>query len=226
MSEPLLPVRVWDLPTRLFHWVLGTCVIVSIVTAKIGGNAMPWHFRSGYVVFTLLAFRLLWGLIGGHWSRFANFIYSPATVLRYLRGQSQPTEHHDVGHSPLGALSVFGLLAVLAVQVASGLFADDEIANTGPLIKFVSGSTSSLLTSWHKTWGQWMIITLVVLHVGAIVFYVVRRQRNLVRPMWVGDKPLPAGVPASADHWAARALALLVVASCGAGVAWLVSLGG
>jgi cytochrome b len=226
MREPLLPVRVWDLPTRVFHWVLASCVVASIISAQIGGNAMVWHFRLGYVVFTLLAFRLLWGLIGGHWSRFANFIYSPAAVLRYLRGQSRDDEHHDVGHSPLGAFSVFGLLGILALQVGTGLFADDEIANTGPLIKFVSGATSSRLTSWHAGWGQWLIITLIVLHVGAIVFYLVRRQRNLVRPMLVGDKALPSGVPATADHWRVRGLALLLVTLCGLGVAWLVSLGG
>jgi cytochrome b len=226
MSEPLLPIRVWDLPTRLFHWVLACCVIGSVVSAKIGGNAMPWHFRFGYVVFTLLAFRLVWGLIGGRWSRFASFIYSPATVLRYLRGQSRHDEHHDVGHNPLGAFSVFGLLGILALQVGTGLFADDEIANTGPLIKFVSGETSLKLTSWHKTWGQWLIISLVTLHVLAIVFYLVRRKRNLVHPMIVGDKPLPASVPASADHWTARGLAAALLTLCGAGVAWLVSLGG
>jgi cytochrome b len=226
MSEPLLPVRVWDLPTRLFHWVLAACVIFSIISAKIGGDAMAWHFRSGYVVFTLLAFRLVWGVIGGHWSRFANFIYPPSTVLRYLRGQSRAGEHHDVGHSPLGAFSVFALLGVLALQVGTGLFADDEISNTGPLIRFVSGATSSLFTSWHKTWGQWLIVTLIVLHVAAIGFYLLRRRRNLLRPMILGDKPLPRGVPASADHWGVRGLALALVALCGAGVAWLVSLGG
>jgi cytochrome b len=226
MSQALLPTRVWDLPTRLFHWVLATCVIASIVSAKIGGNAMVWHFRLGYVVFTLLAFRLVWGLIGGHWSRFARFIYAPQTVLRYLRGQSRDDEHHEVGHSPLGAFSVFALLGILAVQVATGLVADDEIAKTGPLIKFVSGAVSGKATSWHKTWGQWVIISLIVLHVLAIVFYLVGRKRNLVRPMVLGDKDLPSGTPASADHWGVRGLALLVVTLCGAGVAWLVSLGG
>jgi len=226
MSDPLLPTRVWDLPTRLFHWVLATCVIASIVSAWIGGNAMVWHFRLGYVVFTLLLFRLVWGLIGGHWSRFANFIYSPSTALRYLRGDTRTDEHHEVGHNPLGAFSVFGLLAILAAQVATGLFADDGIANSGPLSKFVSDAVSGKLTSWHKSFGQWLIIALIVLHVCAIVFYLVRHKRNLVRPMIVGDKPLPPGVPASVDHWGVRGLALLVVTLCGVGVAWLVSLGG
>ena len=226
MSDQLQPVRIWDLPTRTFHWVLAACVVGSIVSAKIGGNAMVWHFRFGYVVFTLLAFRILWGLVGGRWSRCANFISAPATTLRYLRGGSRAHEHHDVGHNPLGAFSVFGLLAILAAQVGTGLFADDEIANTGPLIKFVSGATSLLLTKWHKTFGQWIIISLVLLHVAAILFYLLKKKQNLVRPMLSGDKVLPADVPASADHVRSRGLALALVAACGAVVAWVVGLGG
>jgi len=187
---------------------------------------MAWHMRIGYLVFTLLAFRFLWGLAGGHWSRFRRFIYPPATVLRYLRGQGRSDEHLDVGHSPIGAFSVFALLGSLALQVGTGLFADDEIATTGPLIRFVSGDTSLLLTRWHKSFGQWLIITLVVLHVAAIVFYLVKKKRNLVRPMIVGDKHLPAGVPHSADHWRVRGIAALLLAACAGGVAWLVSLGG
>ncbi len=219
-------VRVWDLPTRLFHWVLMACVIGSVVSAKVGGNAMTWHFRLGYVVFALLAFRLLWGLLGGRWSRFASFVYAPATTLRYLRGQARPDEHLDVGHSPTGALSVFALLALLAAQVGTGLFADDEIANAGPMVRFVSGATSSLATGWHKHWGQWLILALVALHVIAILVYRFRKGRDLVTPMLTGDKPLDASVPASADTLATRGLAVLLVALCGAGVGWLVSLGG
>lgn len=225
MSEPLQAVRVWDLPTRLFHWTLAVAVIALVVTAKVGGNAMVWHFRLGYLVLTLLAFRLLWGLVGGHWSRFASFTYAPSTSLRYLRGRGRADEHLDVGHSPLGALSVFGLLAILALQVGSGLFADDEIANTGPLIKYVSGATSLALTKWHKTLGQYLVITLAVLHVAAVLFYLMRR-RNLILPMLTGDKALPAGVPVAQDRLPTRLLALALVAACGAVVAWLVSLGG
>ena len=225
MTPPPTPVRVWDLPTRTFHWTLAACVIGSVVSAKIGGNAMLWHFRLGYVVFTLLAFRVLWGLVGGRWSRFASFIYAPATTLRYLRGQSRADEHHEVGHNPLGAFSVFGLLAILAAQIGTGLFADDEISNTGPLIKLVSGATSALLTKWHKSFGQWLIITLVLLHVAAIVYYFVRKKQNLVRPMLVGDKALGPDVPASVDSAASRALALVLLSACAALVAWVVGLG-
>ncbi|MDQ6680450.1 MAG: cytochrome b/b6 domain-containing protein [Pseudomonadota bacterium] len=225
VSIETIAVRVWDLPTRLFHWVLAVCVLASLTSAWIGGNAMVWHLRSGYVVFTLLAFRLLWGFFGGHWSRFARFVYAPSASLRYLRGQNRPDEHHHVGHNPLGAFSVFGLLAILAAQVASGLFADDEIATTGPYTKFVSAATSSRLTHWHTTFGQWLIVALVVLHIGAVLFYLVRRKQNLVLPMLSGDKALTAAVPASIDTLGARLRALAIFAAVAAIVTWLVRLG-
>ncbi|MBC7482108.1 MAG: cytochrome b/b6 domain-containing protein [Rhizobacter sp.] len=218
-------VRVWDLPTRIFHWLLAALVVASVITAQVGGNAMAWHFRSGYAVFALLAFRILWGVVGGRWSRFASFIHAPATTLRYLRGEHRPEENFDVGHNPLGALSVLGLLAVLSMQVATGLFADDEISSAGPLVKFVSGATSSLATSWHTNFGQWLIIALVLLHVAAILFYLLKKRQNLIRPMLTGDKPLGPGVPPSTDNLHSRRLALALLLACAAGVAWLVGLG-
>jgi cytochrome b len=220
-----IAVRVWDLPTRAFHWTLALALVGSVVSAKIGGNAMVWHFRFGYVVFTLIAFRVLWGLVGGRWSRFSSFIYAPGTVMRYLRGQGRANEHLEVGHNPLGSFSVFALLGLLALQVATGLLADDEIANVGPLNRFVSSATASQATHWHKDYGQWILLALVVLHVAAIVYYLVRKQQNLVRPMLVGDKPLPPGTPGAADSAATRLLALLLAALCAGAVAWVVSLG-
>ena len=223
MSEPQA-IRVWDLPTRLFHWGLAACVTGSVVSAKIGGGAMVWHLRFGYAVLTLLAFRLLWGFVGGHWSRFRAFVYAPATSLRYLRGRSLPHEHHHVGHNPLGAWSVFALLAMLVGQVGTGLIADDEISNNGPLSRYVSTATSLAATSWHRGYGQWIIITLVVLHVGAIAFYWFRRRQNLIGPMLHGDKLLTGDVPASIDTATSRVVALALAAACAGGVAWLVSL--
>jgi len=222
----LTSVRVWDLPTRTFHWLLALTTVGSVASAKIGGNAMVWHFRFGYMVFTLVAFRVAWGLVGGRWSRFSSFLYAPGTVLRYLRGQSRADEHHDVGHNPLGSFSVFALLGVLALQVASGLVADDDIANVGPLNRFVSGALAGRATHWHKDYGQWILLALVALHVAAILYYLLGKRRNLVRPMLVGDKALPAGTPAAADGATNRLLALLLAALCAGGVSWVVSLGG
>jgi cytochrome b len=214
-------VRVWDLPTRLFHWLLAAAVVGSVVSAKIGGAAMAWHFRFGYLVLLLVAFRILWGLVGGRWSRFASFVYAPGTLLRYLRGQARPGEHLEVGHSPLGALSVFALLGFLALQLATGLVADDEIANIGPLNRFVSSESALQATGWHTVWGQYILIALVVLHVLAIAYYALGKKMNLVRPMLVGDKRLPPGTPASADGWPQRVLALAVLLICFAAVAWV-----
>ncbi len=226
-ATDLRPVRVWDLPTRVFHWSLALLVITSVVTVNVGGNAMTWHFRAGYAVIALLGFRLVWGLIGGRWSRFASFIYAPGTVLRYLRGDHRAGDHFEVGHNPLGSLSVFGLLAVLLLQVSTGLFADDEIANSGPLVRFVSGDTSSLATQWHADIGAVIIYVLVGLHVAAIVFYRWRKRLDLVTPMLKGHKLLPPQAPASVDNPARRLLAAALLLACGVAVAvaWMVSLG-
>ena len=222
MRKPaLVPIRVWDLPTRLFHWLLAAAAVGSVASAKIGGGAMVWHFRFGYLVLTLVCFRMLWGLMGGRWSRFASFIYAPATLWRYLRGRTEPGEHLDVGHSPTGAASVFALLGILAVQLATGLVADDEIANQGPLYRFVSGDTALLATSWHKTWGQWLLLGLVGLHIAAILFYLLKKHTNLVAPMLHGDKLLASGTPASADGLPQRLLALVLVALCAGLAAWV-----
>lgn len=211
-------VRVWDLPTRLFHWSLAATTIALVATAKLGGNAMEWHLRLGYVMLALLVFRLVWGLVGGRWSRFASFLYSPTRLWRYLRCGGED----DVGHSPLGALSVFALLAVLLLQVGSGLVSDDEIAFAGPLTRFVPGSVVGQATWYHKDVGQYLLYALVGLHLLAILFYVLVRKRTLVRPMLGGDKQLPRPASPSRDDMASRAGAAVVLALSGA-LAWWVS---
>lgn len=219
-SGTLARTRVWDLPTRLFHWALALAVTGMIGTGL--GGVMEWHFRIGYVVLSLLLFRLLWGFVGGRWSRFGAFIYSPGSFMSYLRGRSHPD--HLVGHTPLGAMSVFAVLALLALQVATGLTADDEISASGPLTRFVSGEMVSLATRWHSTVGKWTVIALVSLHVLAVLFYVLVRRHRLVRPMVTGDKLLAAGssVTPSRDDAVSRLLALVLFALC-AGLAWWVS---
>jgi cytochrome b len=214
-------VRVWDLPTRLFHWLLAACVIGLVTTAKMG--EMLWHERLGYAVLALLLFRLAWGLVGGHWSRFHNFLYAPGSVLAYLRGRAHPD--HVIGHTPLGAASVYAMLLVLLAQVGTGLFSDDEIAFTGPLNRFISTDAGLAATSYHRSWGQWMVIALVVLHVAAIAWYAWRKRQNLVRPMILGDKEVPAAVKPSRDDAATRAGAAVLLAAAAGAVGWIVALG-
>jgi cytochrome b len=219
-------VRVWDLPTRAFHWTLALAATGSVVTAKIGGNAMVWHIRLGLLVMALLLFRLVWGFVGGHWSRFASFLFPPGHVAAYLRGDRVPNAHFDVGHSPLGALSVFALLAILIVQVATGLVADDEIATTGPLNRFVDASLGLRATSWHEGPGQYAIYALVGLHIAAVLFYRYARGNDLIAPMWHGDKVLSPGTPASADGVRERVAAAVLVAFAVGFAWWLARLGG
>ncbi len=211
-------IRVWDLPTRIFHWALVLCIVGLVSTGQIGGDLMPWHFRLGYSVLSLLLFRIVWGFIGGRWSRFAAFVHRPAMVLAYLRGRGQA--EHSVGHNPLGAGSVLAMLLFLLAQVGSGLFSDDEIAASGPLAKLVSNASVGLATNYHAHIGKIVLIVLVLLHVGAIVFYRVKKQQNLVPAMLHGDKELEQPMESARDDLAARALALLVFALCAAAVAW------
>jgi cytochrome b len=215
--------RIWDLPTRVFHWALLVCVIGLVATGKIGNEWMIWHFRLGYCVMTLLLFRLVWGFVGGKWSRFSSFIYAPGTVIAYLKGQGKP--EHSAGHNPLGAGSVFALLLILMVQVATGLISDDEITNQGPLARFVSGARVSLATWWHKDIGQYAIFSLVALHVAAIFFYLYKKKENLIRPMIDGDKQMPQAVESAKDTAGSRIAALVLFALCGGFVYWVQSLG-
>lgn len=225
ISSAVTTVRVWDLPTRVFHWALAVLVVCLVVSGLIGGNAMVWHFRFGYAVLALLLFRTVWGLVGGRWSRFGAFIYAPQRVVRYLKGQGQPED--DVGHSPLGAASVFALLGILAAQVSTGLISDDDIAFAGPLSRFVANSTVSLATSYHRDIGKWLLILLVLLHIGAILFYL-RRKHNLIKPMVTGDKQLALNVAiaSSRDDTTSRVLALVIAGACVGFVVWVASFGG
>jgi cytochrome b len=187
---------------------------------------MPWHFRFGYAAMTMLLFRLLWGVLGGRWSRFGNFVPLPATVWRYLRSSPPERAPFEIGHNPLGALSVLAVLALLAVQVSTGLVADDEISNTGPLYRFVSGATSSAMTHWHTGPGQWGLGALICLHLAAIAYHRRRHGADLLRPMLTGDKHLPTETPASTDTLSTRALAAGLLLACAALVGWIVGLGG
>ena len=219
-------VRVWDLPTRLFHWALVVALIAQVITGKIGGAAMTWHFRIGYCIFALIVFRLVWGFVGGHWSRFSSFIYGPAGMLRYLRNRHAAGDLFHVGHNPLGSASVFAMLAILIVQVATGLVGDDEIANVGPLNRFVPTATGLAATAWHKGAGFGIILVLVVLHILAIVFYRVRKKQDLIGPMFNGDKRLPGAVPNSVDSRMSRVRALAIIVASAGLVAAVVKLGG
>ena len=131
MSAVATRIRVWDLPTRIFHWALATLVIFSFTTGKIGGAWMAWHLKSGYAILALLAFRIAWGFAGSRTARFAHFLRGPRAMLEYARETFSGRRPSTEGHNPMGGWMVILMLAALALQAATGLFADDEIATQG-----------------------------------------------------------------------------------------------
>ena len=219
----MVKVRIWDLPTRLFHGVLALSVLGLVITGQTGGDAMVWHFRLGYTVFTLLLFRLCWGFVGGHWSRWRQLPLSWRSVQTYRRGQA--TASLTTGHNPVGSWSVLTMLGWLALQVGTGLVSDDEIANAGPLSSLVSGAAVSAATAWHKGLGKGVLLALVLLHVGAVVWYKVRKKQSLWPAMLHGDKLLTQDLPASRDDVRTRLLAVLVLLACALAVRWVIRLG-
>lgn len=218
---PPRKVPVWDLPTRLFHWTLVLLVIFSIVTVKVGGDWMVWHERSGLSILTLLAFRIIWGFVGGEHARFASFIRGPGTTIRYALATLRGGGARHLGHNPLGAGSVIALMLSFGTQAVTGLFVDDEIATRGPLANSVSGTVVTWATRIHR-WNEKVMIALVILHLCAIAFYAIKKKDNLVGPMFSGEKEWDGAV----DHTKARGstgLAAIIVIAIAAAVYYFIA---
>jgi cytochrome b len=214
-------IRVWDLPTRLFHWTLAVLVALQYATGEFHFLDMRWHFWFGYATLALIAFRVLWGFTGSQTSRFADFLRGPGAVWRYIRSlfSTQPQAH--VGHNALGGWSVLALLASVSAQAVSGLFASDEIDTDGPLVAHVSDATVKLMTRMHH-WNENVLLILVGLHVVAIMLYLVVKHDNLIAPMVNGRKRVVQARDLSfASAWAALALFVLCAAAVAA-LAWWV----
>lgn len=175
------PVRgkIWDAPTRLFHWALACAVATSMISVNV--DEMEIHILSGSVVFALLMFRILWGIWGASTAQFHRFFPAPGDLIAYLKGRwlARP------GHTPVGALSVFAMLGALMAQVGTGLVADDEIYVTGPLRNFVGAAQASSATSAHGVIDD-VILILIGLHISAILIYRIRGKR-LTRAMITGE---------------------------------------
>ena len=214
-TERSIRVLVWDLPTRLFHWLLIASVILSFVTGNIGGTAMEYHMLSGYAILVLLIFRFVWGFVGSCTSRFSSFVKAPATVFSHVGMLLQrEKETPYLGHNPLGGWSIVAMMLILFVQVATGLFANDDILTEGPLYTWVSKETSDLLT-WLHLMNRFVLIALIAIHIFAVLFYLFFKHENLIGPMITGIKRWHAAAenPAGSNLLAAAILgsAILVV---------------
>ncbi|OFA03219.1 cytochrome b/b6 domain-containing protein [Duganella sp. HH101] len=211
-------ILVWDLPTRVFHWSLVLAVTVAIVSGEIGGDWMEVHGKAGLAILGLVAFRLAWGFAGSTHARFLNFLPTASSLRAYLRGRWK-----GQGHNPLGALSVFALLGLLAVQATTGLFGNDEISFTGPLFALVEEGLANRLTGLHKQLA-YVLLAVMALHIVAILVYLFLKKDNLVKPMVTGWKEVRTGTSAAKGSWTALllsvAFAAAVVACADGAVRW------
>jgi cytochrome b len=200
-------IRVWDLPVRLFHWLLVVLVVAAYITGEFG--YMDRHMQVGQAVLVLVVWRVLWGLVGSETARFARFLKGPAAMLAYARSVLTPRPLATAGHNPLGALMVLALLAALLAQAGSGLFATDDIVVEGPLHHLVPGRTASTLTTIHHLSIN-VLIALVALHVATNLFYLLVKKENLIGPMVTGVKPVAPSIAAPAMASPMLALLLLI----------------
>ncbi|MDH5263713.1 MAG: cytochrome b/b6 domain-containing protein [Betaproteobacteria bacterium] len=229
MSDPArVAVRVWDLPTRLFHWTLVLLVAASVATGQfdslLGPATLDWHKRSGLALLALLLFRFAWGFAGGTHARFASFLRGPRAVIGYARGLfAAGAAAEPAGHNPLGGWSVAAMLLAIAVQASTGLFlVQEDYGFEGPLSRHVSRAVSDRLGAIHEA-NFYVIATLVALHLAAVAFYAVVKRQDLVGAMFSGTKRLAAGREGEASRGGGAAAAAAIAVASAAAVWALVS---
>ena len=194
---------VWDVPTRLFHWLLVIAFLLSWLSHEYDWYRI--HLWSGYTVLVLVAFRLAWGFVGSPHSLFRDFLHGPGRVLGYFRGEGRVHR----GHNPAGGWVVLAMLLLLLAQALTGLFNSDGLLFNGPLYHTLDSGWTDRLGAWHGYLFRGLA-TVVVIHVLAIVIYQVLLRRNLLGPMFSGgDK----GVAAPVSVWRALAIVLLCAAT-------------
>lgn len=212
-----LRVRIWDVPTRLVHWLMVVLIPTSWWTAEIG--RLDYHRYSGYALLGLVVFRLYWGVVGSSSARFSRFVKGPRTIWRYLRGESSPS----TGHNPLGALSVVALLSLLVFQITLGLFAVDvDAIESGPLSHLVSFDVGRACAELHDTVFD-ILVWIVALHVVAVLFYVIYKKQNLLSAMVHGRREYSQALDAPIIFVSATRVAVGIVLA--AALTWLIARG-
>ncbi|MDR0528218.1 MAG: cytochrome b/b6 domain-containing protein [Zoogloeaceae bacterium] len=212
-------IVLWDIPTRLSHWLLVLAVAFLFMSGVLGGGLMEWHGKIGVLVIALVAFRIVWGFLGSTYARFSQFFPTPAKILAYLKG-----EWRGLGHNPLGALSVFALLTLALIQALTGLFATDEISVNGPLYPLIAHDLALAVTGAHQKLA-WIFCGVIALHVASIAFYKIVKKDNLLFPMLTGKKevsPKDEDKAARGGGWGAFVAAVFfaALAFCAASGVW------
>ncbi len=208
---PARLVKVWDLPTRMFHWTLVAMVLIGYLTGYVfPENTMGVHLWAGYITVVLLVFRLTWGLFGSEYSRLETFTFSPVHILEHMKElvTLRPVKHY-IGHNPTGSIMVFGLLFVLATITLSGLLVLGGEENQGPLAGAASYAVGDLAADVHNAFVI-LLGAMIVAHVGGVYAEIKLTGENLVKSMISGLKKVPAGTP-ELPHRDAKPLAAITV---------------
>lgn len=207
-------VLVWDLPTRLFHWLVVALVPAAYVTWRL--NWMDWHAWVGDALLALLLFRLLWGFFGSETARFSCFVASPRSAARHLAHVFRREPDVQAGHNPAGGWMVILVLGVLLAQALTGLYVDNDVANEGPLTELSPARIANLLTALHDKFLWDALLAAAVMHVLAILVYGLAKRHNLLLPMITGRKTLPGSAPPPRMTPPTRALLLFAGAAAAA----------
>lgn len=204
-------VVVWDLPTRVFHWLTVILLVVLYITERL--DWMDFHIWAGYILLALVIFRLIWGFVGSDTARFSRFIAPPRKAAHHLRRIFHREPDTMVGHNPAGGWMVLFMLALLLVQSLSGIYTNNDVANEGRWSEVVPASISNAISDSH-TWVWDVILAAVALHVVAIATYAAVKKHNLLAPMLTGRKALsePCAHPRMAKLWLAG-LVLVIAAA-------------
>jgi cytochrome b len=181
-------VKVWDLPTRLFHWSLVAVFAFQYITVELLDDAMQLHFYGGYVALGIILFRIIWGFVCTYHARFSNFVYSPNTAFSYAKDSAKGNAQTYLGHNPLGGYSVLVILAVMLTQASSGLFMTDDIFLDGPYYGVMGDSIDDIMNFLHHN-AITVMYGLIALHLVAIIWYSVKKKQKLVPAMIHGNKP-------------------------------------
>jgi cytochrome b len=215
MNPGLRRVRVWDLPTRLFHWAVVLLVMAAYATWQL--NWMDWHTRCGYAVLALALFRILWGFFGSETARFRRFLATPRAAARHLLHALHREPDRQAGHNPAGGWMVLLLVLLLLGEALSGLYVDNEVADQGPLSELTPAWVANAIAALHSIlWDA--LLAAVALHLLAILVYAAAKRHNLLRPMITGWKLLPPEVRAPRMAGSVRAAILLACSALATGL--------
>ena len=215
-------IFVWDLPVRLFHWLLVTSIFAAWYTSDGERGLIDIHLKIGYFILGLIIFRIIWGVLGTKYAKFSQFIPNKTALINYIKDFKQTKESNSVGHNPLGGLMVIFMLMLLLSQAISGLFMNDDVFTTGPYFDSVDGATQKIMSFIHSNAFD-VIIVFSALHIGAIFYYLFAKKINLIIPMFTGYKSNNAnktqGIKSSK-----LLLALIIVLAVAVFLYWLVVL--